>query len=244
VNIKGPAPPYSQAAAHGTFRGRFATELDGFSRHKQKLLDALAEGHRRGPKLGAFDKEKSWNELLQFARFYFRGEEATKKETSASTYFKKLTEFADHLGKAQSLVPNGARGDVGGYIFWTWSREAKKRGLSPTVADVDQFFAILSQLEMAARKAAYVERPKPGRPRGRLILPSSDVLIGLAAAYRRCTGSKPGSGAGPFSRFAMKCLIALGYTGIREGSLAGALKGAKHRARIDAHRNSVPSPFA
>jgi hypothetical protein len=113
VNITNARPQLPQAAANGTFRGRFASELNRFSRHKQKLLDALAEGHRRGPKLGAFDKEKSWNELLQFARFYFGCEEAKKKEIPAKTYFKRLTEFANHLGEAQGLVPNGACGDVG-----------------------------------------------------------------------------------------------------------------------------------
>jgi hypothetical protein len=240
TNVSSQSP---QVAANPTFRGRFATELNKFSRHKQKLLDGLAEGHRRGPKLGAFDKEKAWNDLLQVAQFYFSGEEAAKKEMTARTYFKRLTKFADHMGKAKGLVPNGAYGDVGSYIFWTWSQEARKRGSSPTVAAFDHFFGHLSELERAAREAANMERPKPGRPRGPSILPSSEVLIGLASAYRRCTGSIPGAGHGPFSRFALKYLIALGFTGIKEGSLADAIKGAQHRARIFAHRSSVSSPF-
>jgi hypothetical protein len=232
-----------QVAANPTFRGRFATELNSFSRHKQKLLDDLAEGHRRGSKHGAFDKAKSWDDLIHFARYYFSCVEAKKNELTARTYFKRLTKFADHLGEAQGLVPNGAYGDVGSYIFWTWSQGARKRGLSPTVADFDQFFARISELEKAAREAADMERPKPGRPRGPSILPSSEILIGLAAAYRRCTGSKPGAGRGPFSRFAMKCLIALGCAGIKVDPLADAIKGAKHRARIKAHPSSKPSPF-
>jgi hypothetical protein len=244
VNITRARTPSSQAAANGASRGRFAAELTRFSRHKQKLLDALVEGHRRGPKFSAFDKDKSWDDLLHLARFYFSGEEAKKKEKSAATYVKQLTEFADHIGKARGLVPAGAYGGgIGSYIFWMWSQEARKRGLSPTVADFDRFFAILPQLEMAARKAADREC-KPGRPRGRSILPSSEVLIGLAAAYRRCTGSKPGAGGGPFARFAMKCLIALGRSGLKEGPLKDAIKVARQQAIIFASRKSAPSPFA
>jgi hypothetical protein len=224
-------------------RWRFAAELTRFSRHQQKLLDALAEGHRRGPKLAAFNKDKSWDELLQFAQFYFGSEEAKKNEKSARTYFKQLTEFANHIGKAQSLVPYGAYRDVGSYIFFMWSREAKKRGMSPTAADCDRVFAILPELEMAARKAADQERAKPGRPRGPSILPSSDVLTVLAAAYRRCTGSKPGAGRGPFARFAMKCLVALGRSGIKEDPLIDAIKVARHQAGIFMGERGR-SPFA
>jgi hypothetical protein len=232
-----------QVAANPAFRGRFATELNSFSRHKQKLLDDLTEGHRRGPKHSPFDKAKSWNDLLNVARFYFSGVEAAKKELTARTYFKRLTRFADHIGHARALVPGGACGDIGSYITWMWSREAQKRGSSPTLAAFDHYFAILSQLERAARKAANRERPKPGRPRGPSNLPSLEIIIGLAAAYRRCTGSKPGAGRGPFSKFAMKCLIALGYAGLKEGSLVDAIKRAKHRARIMAGHSSKASPF-
>jgi hypothetical protein len=234
----------SNPAANTTFPGRFAAELTRFSRHKQKLLDALADGHSRDPKSGGFDKAKSWSALLQFAESYFGSEEARKKVKSARTYVKQLTEFADHIGKARGLVPTGAYGDVGSYIFWVWSREAKKRGMSPTVTDFHQFFAILPELEMAARKAADRERAKPGRPRGPSILPSSEVLTGLAAAYRRCTGSKPGAGGGPFARFAMKCLVALGRSGIKADPLIDAIKVARHQASIFANREWGPSPFA
>jgi hypothetical protein len=234
----------SRAAASGTFRGRFAAELTRFSRHKQKLLDALAEGHRLGPKLTAFDKDKSWSDLLDFARFYFACEDAKKKARSARSYVKQLTEFADHIGKARRLVQIGAYGDVGSYIFWMWSREAKKSGMSPTATDFDQFLTILPELEMAARKAADRERAKPGRPRGPSILPSSEVLTGLAVAYRRCTGLKPGAGGGPFARFAMKCLLALGRSGIKEDTLKDAIKLARHQASIFANREWGTSPFA
>jgi hypothetical protein len=234
-----------RVAANPIFRGRFATELNRFSRHKQKLLDALAEGHRRGPTLGAFDTEQAWNELLRVTRFHFRSQEAAKKEMAPRAYFKQLTKFAEYMGKAQVLVPNGAYGDVGSYIFWTWSREARKRGMSPTVTDFNRLFAILPELEMAARKAAARERAKPGRPRGPSILPSSEVLTGLAAAYRRCTGLKPGAGRGPFARFAVKCLFALGRSGIKEDHLISAIKVARHQAAsIFANREWGPSPFA
>ena len=244
MNITRAEAPSSQAVTDATFRGRFAVELTRFSRHKQKLLDALVEGRRRGPTLSAFDKEKSWSDLLHLARFYFSVEEAKIKEKSAATYAKQLTEFADHTGRARGLVPAGAYGDIGSYIFWMWSQEARKRGLSPTAANFDQFFAILRQLEKAARKAADRERSEPGRPRGRSILPSSEVIIGLAAAYRRCTGSKPGAGRGPFARFAMKYLIALGREGVKDDPLADAIKVARHQASILAGRKWGPSPFA
>ena len=195
--------PSSPARANGAFRGRFAADLTRFSRHKRKLLDALAEGHRRGPNLGAFDKEKSWNDLLHFARYYFAGEAAKKQEESAKAYVKQLTEFADHIGKVRRLVPVGIHGDVGSYIFWMWSRKAK-HGMSSPVADFDRFFAILPELEMAARKAASWERAKPGRPRGPSVLPSSEALIGLAAAYRRCTGLKPGAGQGSIRKICVE----------------------------------------
>jgi hypothetical protein len=233
----------SNAAASKTFLGRFAGELTRFSRHKQKLLDALADGHRRGPKLAAFDKDKSWDDLLHFAQFYFGSEEARKKVKSARTYVKQLTTFADHIGKAQSLVPNGAYGDVGSYIFWMWSRKVKKGGLPPTAIDFDRFFTILAEFEMAARRAADRERAKPGRPRGPSVLPSSEALTGLAAAYRRCTGSKPGAGGGPFARFAMKCLVALGRRDIKEDPLIDAIKVARRQAFIFAGEWG-PSPFA
>ncbi len=234
-----------QAAAHtnGPFRGRFAVELARFSRHKEKLLTALVEGHGRGPKLSPFDRDKSWKDLLHLAEFYLGGVDLKKRTGPARGRFKQLTEFADHLGKARGLVLNQAYDHVGFDIFWMWSQEAKRRGLPRGVSDFNALLAILPQLETAARDAASRVRARPGRPRGRPVLPSAEVIVGLASAYRRCTGAKPGAGRGPFARFAKNCLASLGCGGIKDGPLIDAIKGARHQARIFAKRNWGPSPF-
>jgi hypothetical protein len=104
--------------------------------------------------------------------------------------------------------------------------------------------ASLATLEKAAQRAAENARSGPGRPKGPSVLPRSEVIIGLAAAYRRSTGLKP-TASKVFTTFAQKCLTALSGKDINYNSLREAVKRAKREAIMYAAANPTsPSPFA
>jgi hypothetical protein len=54
-----------------------------------------------------------------------------------------------------------------------------------------------------------------------------DYIEALAAVYRDKTGSKPGAGNGPFAKFVMEFLTALGRRNIEYETVIKAIKDAR-----------------
>jgi hypothetical protein len=103
----------------------------------------------------------------------------------------------------------------------------------------------VAKLAAATNRAANHERSKAGRPKGPSKLPRADVIIGLAAVYRRATMVRPATTKdGPFFKFARKALFALGYRDINPNSLTNAIKGARRTAKRHSSASNKPSPFA
>lgn len=115
--------------------------------------------------------------------------------------------------------------------------------LGSIASELANRFNSLVALERMARRAASDMRVKPGKPKGPSVLPPWDAIVGLARIYRRSTGSKPGAGRGPLSRFAYRLFVALDHRSVKEKSLVEAIKRARIRARIYAGRNGTSSPF-
>jgi len=233
---------------------RVAAELTKFNSRKGRLLKILHNGYETGPKHAPFDKDKSWINLTDFARFYLGQEKFDKKlAIERVPRARRLSDLAEQLDHAYDLVGHGIFSDLGSDLFTAWSEHIKfseassfvefQRSKELSLVEFRRSLVALAELSSAAHKAADYERRNPGRPKGPSVLPSSDAILGLASVYRRCTGSKPGAGTGIFADFSKECLDALGKPGIIKGSLVNAIKSARKNARVFADRNGVPSPF-
>ena len=232
---------------------KFSAELTKFKAHKSRLLELLYNGHASGPKHFPFDRDKSWLYLDRFASFYLRNDDSDKQwALERVPNVKRLSDLVEHLGHACDLLRHGTYGDVGSDVFTAWSsqiifsQKASLEFMRSKKLSLDEFnrsLVALAKLNVAACAAADSVRRNPGRPKGPSVLPSSDVIIGLASVYRRCTGSKPGAGTGAFAEFSKGCLVALGKTGVKKGSLVNAIKRARKDARVYADRNGMSSPF-
>jgi hypothetical protein len=99
----------------------------------------------------------------------------------------------------------------------------------------------LAALEAGAVRAADETHKGRGRPRGTSVLPPG-CLIALASVYRSSTGSKPGAGDGPFAKFVLEFLTALGRRNIEYESVIAAIKDARTRS-LQNPTGWAPSPF-
>ena len=92
--------------------------------------------------------------------------------------------------------------------------------------------ARLKGLEEAAYQAAETVRKKRGRPPGTTVVPH-DFILNLEHAYRNITKRNAGAGSGPFFRFVIEFLTALGRE-CSDETVIEAIKAA--RKREEKHR--------
>ena len=93
--------------------------------------------------------------------------------------------------------------------------------------EFDKRVAGLAGLETAAFRAAETVRKKKGRPPGTAVLPH-DFIVNLERAYRDITKRKAGAGSGPFFRFVIEFLTALGRE-CSDETVIEAIKAARKR---------------
>jgi hypothetical protein len=234
-------------------------DLAAFDQHKNDLLNILRDVHERGPKSEPFDADKSWLNLTTLASVYVwrkAAKQQMKHEIIPAVDRKaRLHELTKALGRARRLVNRAMRDAVGDdlYSAW-WDKEDppptrvvvhnEDGSLSLVDNDEDDDFkeavAGLAALETAALRAADDVPTRGGRP---AILPREEIEA-LAAVYRNRTGSKPGSGDGPFARLVFGFLIALGRDDIADESVIDAIKDTRARVRMrPAASRWGPSPF-
>jgi hypothetical protein len=223
-----------------------ATKLAAFNQHKKTLLDELRNGGKPGLKSDPFDAAKSWGDLIRLAQLFFWGE-ITKQETMpVADLVKRLRQLARALGRAHSLANRAMQDDVGVELF---RRRFAEKNISPASAllidedessvatriagEIKEVVAGIATLETAALAAAATNDvpKKAGRP---ALLPR-DCIQGLGRVYRNSTGSKPGLGDGPFARFVLEFLTAVGRPNFEYDSVIDAIK--------DAHSRWKPSAF-
>jgi hypothetical protein len=240
--------------------------LTAFERHKEQLLDMLRNAHKRGPKSEPFDADRVWSRLTSLAESYF-WEARTKQEvTRSAERVARLRELAKALGKARALIDKAMQDDVGVALRASWwegtSEYAKAKrffvGLfymyskgQGRFVDIERKFkkvvekemARLSALEAAAIRAADDVPTRRGRPKGTAILSQGDIEL-MAGQYQDTTGLKAGAGDGPFAKFVMEFLTALGRSKIQYESVIDAIKDARRWALMrPAATKWGPSPF-
>jgi hypothetical protein len=223
-----------------------AAELAAFERHKKALLDNLRNVHERGLNSESFDAEKVWCALTRLAKLYFCGETMKQETIPTGERVKRLRQLARALARARGLAEKALQDDVGGDLFRGWvagkqlpmTLAVRSDGDGSSVAtraidEIKNAVTDLVTLESAARTAAAaMDAPaSAGRPP---ILPR-DCIHGLARIYRSSTGLKPGRGDGPFARFVLQFIAAVGRRGCEFDSVIEAIK--------DAHAQRTPSAF-
>jgi hypothetical protein len=247
-------------------KAAIAPSLTAFERHKEELLDILRNADKRGPKSEPFDAENAWSSLTSLAESYFWLTRTKQEVTRSPERAARLRELATALGNARAMIDKVMQDDVGDALRASWwegtSEFTKARRFflgffymyangRGRFVDIERKFkkvvekevARLGALEAAAIRAADDVPTTLGRPKGTAILSWGDIE-GLAAVYRSTTGSKPGAGDGPFAKFVMEFLTALGRRNIKDESVISAIKEARRWAlKRPAADRWGPSPF-
>jgi hypothetical protein len=222
--------------------------LTAFDRHQEALLTILRNDYERGSRAEPFDADRSWRDLTFLARAYFWKATVKQELMPAAELVARLRELEKAFGNARALADKAMQDDVGSALCSSWwegtSEYAEAEGRFVDLLYIKREFkkavTSLAALETAAIRAAGDVPKRPGRPKGNAILPW-DFIEALAALYRDTTDSKPGAGDGPFAKFVMKFLSALGRY-IEDESVIDAIKDARTRS-LQSPSGWAPSPF-
>ena len=224
------------------------TGLAEFGRHKDTLLAILRDGYERGIKSAPvdadgtkpmpFDADRAWSLNLEgLAHQYFHRERVKQKVTTPADRQARLRAIAKVLERARDMIGEASQSDVGDDLISGWwegsSEYAEAEGRFVDLLYIEREFekvvTSLAALETAAICAADGVPTRRGRPKGTAIMPR-DYIEALAAVYRDKTGSKPGAGDGPFAKFVMEFLTALGRRNIEYETVIDAIKDARRWA--------------
>jgi hypothetical protein len=250
VSLFQPIPIVSKKEA----RAPIAAKLTAFNKHRKTLLSRLRNECKKGPASGAFDANKSWNDLTQIAQLFFWGQDMEQDMLPSRDRVKRLNQLARALRHAHGLARRAMGDSVGDDLHRAWFAQKNislisvnqidKDGssiLTRTADEIKEAVASLTTLEAAVRAAAAtIDVPSAtGRPS---LLPR-DCIQGLARAYRSNTGSKPGRGAGPFADFASEFMVAVGQTGFSRRSLIDAIQDAHPRFKHSWFDENIREPY-
>ena len=222
--------------------------LIAFDRHQEALLTILRNDYEGGTRAEPFDANRSWRGLAALAGSYLWRARVKQEVMPAAELVVRLRELEKAFGIARAMADKALQDDVGdalGSSWWEGTSEcAKAEGrfvdLLYIKREFEKVVTSLAALETAATRAAGDVPMRPGRPKGTAILPW-DFIEALAALYRNTTGSKPGAGNGPFAKFVMKFISALGGF-IEDESVIDAIKDARTRS-LKSPSGWAPSPF-
>jgi hypothetical protein len=229
--------------------------LGTFEQHKTTLITILRDAHDGRLKSEPFDEPKSWSCLTSLAHSFFWQARLKLETMPAANRKQRLDELARVLTRSRTIVDAAMQDDVGDDLFSSWC-EGTNEPLVSLVRNDDGSLApvrgpekmfkkavvSLAALETAAVHAAkQMRRPGRGRRKGTTVLPVG-YIEALATLYRETTGSKPGTGSGPFVRFVYAFLAAVGVANISEGHVAELAQAARSWAHT--HPSGwAPSPF-
>jgi hypothetical protein len=225
--------------------------LTAFDRHQEALLTILRNDYEAGLRAEPFDANRSWRGVTSLAGTYFWRARVKQQVMSAAELVARLHELEKAFGMARAMADKAMQDDVGGALCSSWwegtSENAEAEGRFVDLLYIEREFkkvvTSLAALETAAIRAADDVPTRRGRPKGTAILPR-DYIEALAAVYRDTTGAKPGAGDGPFAKFVMEFLTALGRRNIEYESVIDAIKDARTWSLMRATANkSGPSPF-
>jgi hypothetical protein len=203
-----------------TASDRIDAEIDArlfdFDKHRQKLVGALRQAHKRGRKARVFDEEVAWQSLRFVAFIYYQWDREARKERltiSAKDRAKLFTTLGDALRNTRDAADDVMKkAGSGWFVEWAIAN-GNPDFLNGRIENYQDEFERridnLKGLEDAAYRAAEAVRRKGGRPVGTSNLPRNWFLT-LASTYRDITGANPSAGPGPFTRFVVSFLNASG----------------------------------
>jgi hypothetical protein len=219
-------------------RALIQPSLAMFDKNKEKLLQRLIDGRKQGAGRTVFDAEALWTALRRAAEGYLLYEQTRKSAPSNTQTANDLAKIKRNLSAAHALLE---KPDVFSELLRAIFHERYTKEPS-AVLKADPFvgskiFAELAKgashvrkLEMAATRGAANARSKPGRPNsGSTILPS-EYIVGLAKLFRDATDRVPGAGEGPFGRFLVEFLNAIGRGNLTPRSVFNLIISARNES--------------
>jgi hypothetical protein len=226
--------------------------LGRFEQHKTKLITSLRDAHDGRLK---FDEPKAWSSLTSLAHSFFWQARLKLETMPAVSRKSRLDGLARALKRSRIIVDAAMQDQVGDDLYASWCEGTNEPLVSVVRNDYGSLTAVrgpeemfkkavvsLAALEAAALHAAsQVKRAGRGRRTGTTVLPVG-YIEALATLYCETTGSKPGTGLGPFVRFVSAFLAAVGMANISEDYVAELAQAARSRAHT--HPSEwAPSPF-
>ena len=186
------------------------------------------------------------------AHFYYAQEWVKREALSNAEREARCRKIAKILGRAHNTIDDAMKlpdSSLANDLISGWwegtSEYAEAAGgwvdLLYIRREFDKALESLTALQAGAVRAADAAHKGRGRPLGKSVLPP-DYIYSLAAVYRRHTGSKPGAGDGPFARFLLAFLSAIGHRhNLTDCSVIEAIKDV--RTHSLQNPTSLPSPF-
>jgi hypothetical protein len=228
------ADTQAPSASEKAVEAKIAARKANFERHKKKLLKLLRELYERSPKTKPFDENNAWRDLKVLAHVYLRNEAEVSQEQAmmpAGDRVELLLQLGNALRDARCTADEAMK-TVRVHWFVEWAEaNGNPDFLDPIIdrfgEEFDKRVAGLAVLETAAFRAAETVRKKKGRPPGSAVLPH-DFIVNLERAYRDITKRNAGAGRGPFFRFVIEFLTALGRECSDETAIE-AIKAARKR---------------
>ena len=227
--------------------------LAKFRERKNVLLTSLRSAHDRGSKAKPFDNDKLWSQIEILAYIHYSRLRIMHATVSAGDRRAQYREIADTLRRAHTMLEEALQSsDLANDLIGSWwhgtAEYAEADGHFVDLLYIENKFKKmikkLTVLESAATRAADEVQRGRGRPRGTSVL-SPQYIYALANLYRDHTGLKPGAGKGPFVRFTMAYLTAIGHANIgsvAEATVIDAIKDLRARTRRNPGK-WAPSPF-
>jgi hypothetical protein len=228
-------------------------QLAKFGEHKDVLLRCLRSAYDRGPKTNPFDRDKLWSQIEGLAYAHYMLLQIEQETVIPAERKTRYRDIANALAHAHRLIEEAMRStDLEDDLINSWwqgtTEYAEANGRFVDVLYIVNEFkkkiAELAALQSAAARAAEEVQRGRGRPKGTSVLPSRYIRE-LARLYRNHTGLKPGAGQGPFARFAMAYLTAIGHGNVgsvTEATLIDIIKDIRSRMRRNP-TGGKPSPF-
>jgi hypothetical protein len=227
--MSNPEEPSHDAKAEA-IKAAIEARLAAFDRHKDDLLGHLQKVCEYRPKTKSFDSEKSWRLVRFYALRYLK----ERMMVPVVDRVERLRQLENVLREARCKLDETRHKVTLVALFEEWCKARFPDFTDRHVGIFDEaladLIASLADMEMAASRAAERVRQKPGRPGGTGVL-QPDFIIYLELAYRDITGKPGGAGPGPFTRFVMKFLEALGRCTIEEQTVIKVIRAAKKSER-------------
>lgn len=220
INLWGGTIEYEEPAPGSKVAAIIAeieVRLAAFDDHKAKLLTLLHDAYKRGPQSKSFDRDKVWSDFKFFTGQLLLQESAKSVQLTMSpaNRCKQLRKIADALSRARCAVDQSIKDDLGDELCRVWW---KKRGKSPEAQQPQQDpLNIEQEFKKAVENLAALE------------------IAALCAI-------KPGPG--PFARFVLEFLTALGHRNVVYHSVTEAIKDARKIEQMHPVANGMrPPPF-